>query len=101
MALSIVAVIIATAHRFLIAKDYDFIVEAPCDPLVDICFARDCSLPDECPPNNLENYRMFNIKAYDFEKCADNSCLNECLSGQIYCQEIFCGDSEEDACADI
>jgi hypothetical protein len=101
LALSVVAVIAATAYKFLFAKDYDFVLEAPCDPSTNTCFTRDCSNPDDCPPNGLENYRIFNVKASDFGKCADNSCLNECLSGKISCTETKCGESEEDACSAI
>jgi hypothetical protein len=101
IALSVAIVISATAYRFLFAKNYDFLVEAPCDPAKDICFNRDCSNPDDCPPNGLSDYRMFNIKASDFGKCTDNSCLNECLSSEISCEEIKCGDSGGDICSSI
>jgi hypothetical protein len=101
LVLSVVVVITATAYKFLFVKDYNFVVEAPCDPAVSTCFVRDCSNLDDCPPNGLSDYKVFNVKALDFEKCADNSCLNECLSSQIPCEEIKCGDSEEDSCSTI
>ena len=50
-----------------------------CDPTSQTCFSRDCSEGD-CPPNNLENYRQFTIRARDFSRCSDNSCLKECLN---------------------
>lgn len=99
LVLSVVAVIAATAYKFLFAKDYVFVVEAPCDPTTNTCFTRNCSIEDECPPNELGNYRMFNVKASDFGKCVDNSCSSECVSGQISCEEIMCGESEEDSCS--
>lgn len=99
IALSVVAVITSTAYKFLFLKDYNFIVEAPCDPTKSTCFIRDCSNPDDCPPNGLSVYRQFNVKASDFGKCANNSCLNECLTGKIACAEIKCSESSGDTCA--
>lgn len=43
---------------------------------------------------------MFLVAAADFPQCADNSCLNECVSGAITCEEVMCGDDEADECAD-
>ena len=98
--LSVVGVILATGYNFLFAQNYDFYVEAPCDPATQTCFERDCSEVDACPPNNLSTYRAFYIKAAQFKKCADNSCLMECTSGAISCEEVVCGDAEEDMCTD-
>lgn len=96
--LSILAVISATGYKFLIQKDYDFVVEASCDSNTETCFYRDCSTGD-CPPNGLEYYRVFLVNAADFESCSDNSCLKECEAGLFSCQEIMCGESEEDECS--
>ena len=95
---SVAVVIIATGYKFLIKKDYDFVVEAPCNPALTTCFQRDCN-EEECPPNGLENFRVFTLKAYDFPKCSDNSCLQECTSKTISCAETICGESEEDVCS--
>lgn len=94
---SIVLVVVATGYKFLINKDYDFVVEAVCDPSVQTCFNRDCSEGD-CPPNELEDYRQFIISASDFSKCSDNSCLEECLSKAISCEEIMCDEGAGDIC---
>ncbi len=85
-------------YKYYYTKDYDYIVEANCDPFIEICFSRDCSLPDECPPNGLSNYKMFIVKGYDFNKCLDNSCEDECSNNLINCTTITCGDSDEDVC---
>lgn len=98
VALFFVAAICSTAYIFLIEKEYEFVVEAPCDPAVDTCFHRDCS-GGECPPNGLEEYRIFTVNAADFETCADETCLAECTTGSIACTEIACGDSEADVCS--
>lgn len=98
--LMVVVVIGATGWRYLINEHYDFVVEASCDPSTETCFYRDCST-GECPPNELENYKVFTIEAKDFDSCEDNSCKRECEEGIIACEELVCGDSEEDECAVI
>lgn len=98
--LSVAGVIGATAYNFLFAQNYDFYIEASCDPTTQTCFERDCSEVDACPPNNLSTYRAFYIKAADFKKCADNSCLMECTNSTIPCEELMCGESPEDICSD-
>lgn len=97
--LSVLLVIIATAYKFLWLKDYNFYVEAVCDPEIEICFYRDCSIPDDCPPNGLEHYRAFEVPAGDFSNCSDNSCLAECVSGKIQCNELICDESEGYECS--
>jgi hypothetical protein len=92
----ILAVIAGAYDKYFYTKNYDFFVEAPCDPLKNVCFIRDCD--DGCPPNGLEEYRVFTLSASDFNFCKDNSCLDECTSGSITCEETMCGDSEEDEC---
>lgn len=94
----VLATIVNNFYIFYFQKNYDFIVEASCDPTEQACFVRSCGEDSECPPNELEQYRMFVLKASDFEKCSDDSCLNECVMGAIQCEEVLCGDSEEDIC---
>lgn len=99
ISLSVVVAVLSTAYIFLIKKNYEFVVEAPCDPAKDTCFSRDCS-GGECPPNGLEEYRIFSVHARDFETCTDSTCLKECVDGIINCTETVCGESEEDVCAE-
>jgi hypothetical protein len=87
-------------YTFSYVKNYEFIVEVPCDSSQS-CFVRYCDENEECPPNELEQYRMFTLNASDYEKCLDGSCLNECVSGAIQCTEIVCGESEEDLCTQV
>lgn len=61
---------------------------------------RDCSNPDDCPLNGLEEYRLFYISADDFNTCSDNSCRNECLDGTIACEEVICDEENGDDCAE-
>jgi hypothetical protein len=90
----------ASFWKYYYTKDYDFIVEASCEPQIEYCFFRDCEAnPDSCPPNGLSNYKVFNIKAYDFDKCADNSCKVECESNKIACTQVECDSSNEDVCS--
>ncbi len=100
IAFSTIAVIGITAYSFVYLKNYDFVTETECDPATETCFYRDCSEEDSCPPNGLENYRVFTMNARDFNTCADNSCLDECISGTILCEELMCGESEEDMCSE-
>lgn len=97
--LSFLFVIGTVFYRYIYTKNYDYLIEASCDPLVENCFFRDCTNTDDCPPNELSIYKQWTIKAYDFPKCADNSCKSECESGQIACISIPCGDSKDDDCS--
>ena len=90
----------ASFWKYYYMEDYDFIVEAPCDPKTETCFVRDCEAnPDSCPPNGLSNYEVFQVKAYDFNKCADNSCKSECEASKIACMQVECENSGEDVCS--
>lgn len=100
ISLSVVIAIGIAGWLYLYKKDYVFVVEASCDPTATTCFVRDCSNPDDCPPNGLTSYKVFQVKAKDFEKCTDDSCQNECLNGTISCTEVKCGESGEDSCSD-
>lgn len=96
-------VLVAVVNNFYIfyyQKNYNFIVEVSCDTTEQSCFIRDCN-DGECPPNELEQYRMFSLNAKDFSLCETDSCLRACLSGQITCSEILCGESEEDTCSTV
>ena len=102
ISLSVAIVLAGTAWLFLFEQHYDFVVEAACDPETETCFYRECSdlsNTGDCPPNALENYKIFYLNAADFASCQDNSCKNECETGAIECTELLCGESEEDECA--
>lgn len=100
--LSVIVVGAACFYRYFYTKNYDVRVEASCNPELEDCSYRDCTTdPSECPPNGLAIYKVYTIKAYDFEKCIDNSCKNECESSQIQCEQIACDESEGDICSPI
>lgn len=99
--MSLVAVIFSSAYKYFILKDYIFEVEASCNPGTENCFHRDCGPTDECPPNGLEDYRVFEIKASDYKICTDQSCKNECSTGKIVCNEIICGAGDSDQCSNV
>jgi hypothetical protein len=91
--------ILSSWYKYEYTKNYDYLVETECNPDIEVCFSRDCEEdPDSCPPNMLSNYKQYYIKAYDFPNCADESCGEACTSGVIQCEEILCGESEEDEC---
>lgn len=87
-----------TGYSYWYNNAYPVVVEAECDPEVQNCFYRDCEEADACPPNGLSVYTVYSVSARDFDTCADNSCKQECESGAIACEEIVCGEAEEDAC---
>jgi hypothetical protein len=85
-------------YHYFVNQDYDFLVEVRCDSNEETCYSRDCSNPDDCPPNGLSVYKQYSINALDFRKCSDNSCEKECKSGSVKCTEIVCGNADEDVC---
>lgn len=99
IAASVVAAIGATAWLFLAEKQYDFIVEDACDPQAETCYVRDCSIENECPPNGLDSYKVFQIKAADFPLCSYNSCARKCASGIIACIPVPCDPDAGDTCS--
>jgi hypothetical protein len=99
--LTTLSVIIYNFYTFYYLRDYTFLVEASCDPQEQSCYIRSCTEEGECPPNGLEQFRMFEINASNFDKCSDNSCANECIVGSIECEEIPCDEDNGDTCSRI
>ncbi len=86
-------------YKFYLAKNYNFIVEAACNPESETCFYRDCTDASvDCPPNSLSFYKKFIIKAGDFDACTDNSCARECREKMIRCLPLYCDESAGDVC---
>lgn len=97
----LVMLIVTISHGmyvYYISQEYDYMVEAYCDPTIDVCFERDCSAPEECPPNGLSIYKKYLIRARDFAKCTDNSCTNVCAEEQGICTPTICGANPTDSC---
>ena len=83
--------------RFYLFKNYDIIIETECDPNTDTCFTRDCET-EECPPNNLNNYKKYSIKAFQFDRCDHaGSCVKFC-SNIRNCEPIECDTEAGDVC---
>jgi len=91
--------IASSFYKYYYTKNYNFLIEAECDPAEEKCYLRDCSIVDECPPNGYSSYKQFYVKAFDFLKCKDNSCSTECEEKTISCIDIPCGESAEDTCS--
>lgn len=96
--LSLVVALGATGWNFLHTKEYTYVIETECDPATEVCFERDCSIEDECPPNGLGVYKVYRLSAKDFESCSDDSCHTQCIQGSVTCEEQVCGESEDDTC---
>jgi len=89
-----------TAWLYIVQKDFTFEVEAACDPSTNNCFERDCSSKDsDCPPDNLEHYKVYEVNAATFQKCSADTCAKECENGEVSCKLLQCGESSEDACS--
>lgn len=93
-----ISVVLANFSQFYQNKNYEFIVEASCDSSLEDCFIRDCSTPDECPPNELEIYKQYSINAVNFKNCEDNSCAIFCSINTTSCTPIKCDSSIGDTC---
>jgi len=87
--------IISNFYFFYFQKNYEFIVESPCDTDKEECFQRDCSNPDDCPPNGLSDFKRYSLNANDFQYCVDEDCTEACESSQIKCEQIACTPDEE------
>jgi len=97
LVIMIVSSALASYARFVVAKDYYFHVEAPCDTSEgNECFTRSCD--DYCPPNGLESYRVFKLPAAEYYRCIDNACSNICTTNGTICEEIKCSLETGDSC---
>ncbi len=83
-------VIFVSFYFFYYKKDYQFVVEVACDATKEICFQRDCSNPDDCPPNGLSDFKRYSLNAGDFRKCENENCLSACENGAIKCEPVPC-----------
>lgn len=93
--ISCLVAILSAFYFFYYKKDYNFIVEVACDPSKETCFQRDCSNPDDCPPNQLSDFKRYSLNAGDFNKCENEDCTNACETGSIKCEPIECAEDEE------
>jgi len=100
VSLMVVIAIGYSAWKYLYAKQVTYLIETACDPASQNCFHRDCSSADSnCPPTNLEDYRVYRVRAADFEGCASDSCESACTSGSSVCTEVKCGETADDSCS--
>ncbi|MDP3965569.1 MAG: hypothetical protein Q8Q13_02100 [bacterium] len=90
--------ILASFYIYFFTKNYDFLIEAPCDAALSQCYVRDCSTGD-CPPNNLSAYSLYRVPAALFSSCTDNSCSNICTAGNTVCKEIPCSSQVDVECS--
>lgn len=89
------ATIATSFYVFYHQKNYDFIVEVACDPTVEICTQRDCTNPDDCPPNGLGDFKRYYLNAADFEMCENEDCAVACETGAIECELAECEEVPE------
>jgi hypothetical protein len=89
-----VVAIVSSFYFFYFKKDYDFIVETKCNPETETCFYRDCTNPDDCPPNNLSYYNEYTLKAKDYALCPNEDCTDVCANGTAKCIKTECTDDD-------
>lgn len=87
--------VIVSFYFFYYKKDFDFIVESPCDPTREECFKRDCSNPDDCPQNGFSDFKRYSLNANDFKFCTNEDCTAICESEVIKCEQLECEPDEE------
>ncbi len=87
--------VIASFYFFYYRKDYDFIVEVPCNITQETCFQRDCRGDNYCPPNGLSNFKRYSLKAGDFQACGNEDCAYACSTGAIKCEPVECQEDLE------
>ncbi len=90
-----VASILFSFYTYFYKKNYNFIVEVPCDNSTETCFERDCSNLDDCPPNGLSDFKRYSLKASDFKYCKDENCAQACAEGTIKCESVQCEENSE------
>ena len=88
-------VIISSFYFLFLKKDFQFLVETNCDKNKEQCFERDCTNPDDCPPNNLTVFKRYSLKASDFKYCTNEDCAEACETHKIKCAEVKCINSNE------
>jgi hypothetical protein len=98
--ISVFLVFLTAYTKFIFAKEYFFYIEAPCDTETQSCFVRDCD--EYCPPNGLDTYSAYYLKASDFPSCTTNDCANICLNEITAdkCEMIPCDSLAGDSCSD-
>ncbi len=91
--------IAASFYRYQYLKEFVVQIEVPCDPAKELCFKRDCSVDIDCPPDNYNSYRVFNLSGSVFATCKDtDNCESVCKSDAHLCVEVVCGDNPDDVC---
>ena len=91
----VVLSILVSFYYFYVKKEFNFIVEVPCDQTKESCFHRDCSKPDDCPPNGLSEFKRYSLNAVDFNKCKDENCSDVCARGEIKCVPVACSEDKD------
>jgi hypothetical protein len=90
----VLASVVVSFYFFYYKKDYEFVVEVACDVTKETCFQRDCTNPDDCPPNGLSDFKRYSLNAGDFKNCESEDCAIACESGAIKCEPIECAVDE-------
>ena len=99
--IGVIISITSSFYFFYFKKDFNFIIETKCNPETETCFYRNCTNPDNCPPNKFSYYNTYIVRARDFKACGmSEDCLNACTTGSIPCLKTKCtkSDTTEEIC---
>lgn len=81
--ISVALVIWVGIYKYYITENYTFIVETSCNPETEECDHRDCSIEDECPPNNWEYFKTYQMPASEFKNCKNEDCADFCRNSSL------------------
>lgn len=95
ISISCVVAIFSAFYFFYFQQNYAFVVEVACDTSKETCFQRDCTNPDDCPPNGLGDFKRYYLNAADFEMCENEDCAVACETGAIECELAECEEVPE------
>jgi hypothetical protein len=84
------AVVVSNFYFFYFKRDFPFLIEVSCDPNKEQRFERDCSNPDDCPPNGLSVFKRYSLNANDFKYCENEDCKDACETMKINCIPTAC-----------
>ena len=100
MGLLIVGTVVITYNRMVVLKDYQIIVEVPCDTYIDNCFVRTGE------DGTVTNYKILSRNASHMPLCDPNQDKNcrafICEPGEQKCKITVCSSDavpEEEECS--
>ncbi len=95
--LFVICLVVGFSNIYL-SKNYQIIVEVSCDPNIEKCFVRDCSIEGNCPPNNLSVYKQYTGNAQKLDGCSLNGACEQVCRSRNICESVICDETAGDEC---